>query len=200
MTIGRTAPDPRPTTDSPWITTYTGRKFHLLCSTPDEVCLEDVARALSRVCRFGGHTREFYSVAEHSVLVSLLVRPELAAAALLHDAHEAYFADLTQPLKWCMRPPFKRWWDDLTSAAQRSIHQALGVPEPTAAERREIRDADIMALAIERRDLIADQESHWPILDGVEVPAEHKAIAMSDTLAFRYFCQRWHAVKPAGAP
>ncbi len=52
-----------------WLATYTGRKWFLLDPHPDDVAIEDIAHGLSMVCRFGGHCRHFYSVAQHSLLV-----------------------------------------------------------------------------------------------------------------------------------
>ena len=55
-----------------WITTYTGKKFHILDPDPVDVCLEDIAHALSMMCRFNGHVRRFYSVGEHCLHVSAI--------------------------------------------------------------------------------------------------------------------------------
>ena len=79
--------------------TYTGRRFYPLDPNPSDVCIEDIAHALAMICRFNGHVREFYSVAEHSVHVSRIVPPEYALAGLLHDASEAYIADVSRPVK-----------------------------------------------------------------------------------------------------
>ncbi len=82
-----------------WIATFTGKRFWPLDPRPEEVCIEDIAHALSMKCRFGGHCARFYSVAEHSVYVSQAVKPDLRLAALLHDAAEAYLADIPRPVK-----------------------------------------------------------------------------------------------------
>lgn len=82
-----------------WLQTYTGTKYWPLDPRAEEVNIEDIAHALSNVCRYAGHTSRFYSVAEHSVLVSKLVAPELALQGLLHDATEAYILDVPRPLK-----------------------------------------------------------------------------------------------------
>jgi len=66
---------------------------------PDLITIEDIATALSRICRFTGHGNVFYSVAEHSLRASYLVPPHLELAALLHDATEAYLGDVSSPLK-----------------------------------------------------------------------------------------------------
>lgn len=65
-----------------WILTASGRHIDLLAPCPDEIMIEDIALGLSRECRFSGQTREFYSVAQHSVLVSLIVPEEFALPAL----------------------------------------------------------------------------------------------------------------------
>ena len=82
-----------------WMQTYTGRVFWPLDPAPQDVCIEDIAHALSMSCRYNGHTRRFYSVAEHSVLVSRHVPPEDALWGLLHDATEAYLPDVIRPIK-----------------------------------------------------------------------------------------------------
>lgn len=88
-----------------WIQTYTGKKFYPLDPDPDQICLEDIAHALSNICRYTGHVARFYSVAEHSTWVSKRVQelsPNhiwLARWGLLHDATEAYIADVSRPLK-----------------------------------------------------------------------------------------------------
>lgn len=82
-----------------WIGTFTGRKFWPLDPRPEEICLEDIAHALANQCRFAGHVRQFYSVAQHSILVCELVRPPDKLWGLLHDASEAYLVDLPSPIK-----------------------------------------------------------------------------------------------------
>lgn len=87
----------------PFIYTYSGKRFPLYGDT-HEVNIGDIAHPLSMQCRFTGHIREFYSVAQHSVWVSNHVREnggtlEEAAIGLLHDASEAYLSDLAAPFK-----------------------------------------------------------------------------------------------------
>lgn len=82
-----------------WIQTSAGERFYPMHPIPEEVDVRVIAHALSNLCRFGGHSRRFYSVAEHSVLVSHCVPPQDALHALLHDAAEAYLVDVPRPLK-----------------------------------------------------------------------------------------------------
>lgn len=88
--------------DTPWVGVYSGRKVPLLNPRPEDIDLGDIAHALARINRFGGHTDVPLSVAQHSVLVSRLAARDGAIAAkwgLLHDACEAYLGDMSSPLK-----------------------------------------------------------------------------------------------------
>ena len=82
-----------------WMQTFTGRAYFPHDPDPKDVCIDDIAHALSMLCRFTGHTTRFYSVAEHSVHVMQLVPIEHRFVALMHDATEAYLNDLSRPLK-----------------------------------------------------------------------------------------------------
>jgi uncharacterized protein len=82
-----------------FLPTCTGRRVHIASPLPDEIDIEDIAHGLSHACRFAGHVQNFYSVAQHSLLVSELVDDRHALWGLLHDGSEAYLHDLTRPLK-----------------------------------------------------------------------------------------------------
>lgn len=82
--------------------TYTGRRFWPLDPRPGDVSLRDVAHALSQICRYNGHSSQFYSVAEHCVHVSRYCSPENRLWGLMHDAAEAYLCDLIRPVKNCI--------------------------------------------------------------------------------------------------
>lgn len=81
------------------IRTFTGRYVDVFDPRPEMICIEDIAHALARLCRFGGHVKRFYSVAQHSVMCSRMVNQEYQLAALLHDASEAYLVDIPKPIK-----------------------------------------------------------------------------------------------------
>lgn len=89
----------KPDANKAWITTYTGKRFFHLNPQPEQICIEDIAHALSQICRWTGHTKYHYSVAQHSIYVSYLAPPEDALKGLLHDASEAYLGDMNRPLK-----------------------------------------------------------------------------------------------------
>jgi uncharacterized protein len=97
-------PDRAPPAPGPYLQTVSGRWVNPFDPDPDQLDAGDIARALANQCRFGGHSRVFYSVAQHSVIVSEQVEQrggdaEDAFAALMHDATEAYLGDMPHPLK-----------------------------------------------------------------------------------------------------
>lgn len=82
-----------------WIETFTGVPFDILEPKPEMIKIEDIAHALSMLCRFTGHTKFLYTVGQHSLVGSYLVPPDFALDFLLHDATEAYIGDMNRPLK-----------------------------------------------------------------------------------------------------
>lgn len=86
-----------------WMQTWSARKFWPLDPRSEEVFIEDIAHSLSMQCRYAGHCRRFYSVAEHSVLMARWLLPthgpEIALWGLLHDSSEAYLVDVPRPVK-----------------------------------------------------------------------------------------------------
>lgn len=87
-----------------YITTYTGKSFEFMNPKPEQIDIHDIAQALSMNCRFNGHVKKFYSVAEHSVLMARYCMAEfnsleMAYDALMHDASEAYICDIPRPIK-----------------------------------------------------------------------------------------------------
>lgn len=81
------------------IRTFTGRYVNVFEPTVEMICIEDIAHALARQCRFGGHLKEFYSVAQHSLDCANRVPDGFRLQALLHDASEAYLLDMPSPIK-----------------------------------------------------------------------------------------------------
>jgi hypothetical protein len=130
-----------------YITTYTGKRFSY--DPPGPFNLLDIAHALSLTARFGGHTEKFYSVAQHSVLVARACRVEsdiMAAAGLLHDAHEAYVGDFCTPMKWAF-PEL----EEVESQVEDALHEHFGFAD--FAFWNIVRVFDLQALHCEARCL-----------------------------------------------
>jgi hypothetical protein len=125
--------------------TFTGKVVDLSRFDEDDVCIEDIAHALSNIVRFTGHAKAPYTVAQHSVMVSML-SGEHALCGLLHDATEAYLGDVSSPLK-SLLPDYR----EAEERAHKVIAGAFGLPYPLP---REVKDADRQALLIEKRDLL----------------------------------------------
>jgi hypothetical protein len=133
-------------TRGPWINTVSGRRFHPLDPRPDEIDAEDIGWSLSMVCRFNGGLRQFFSVAQHCVMVANHVPPEHAFAGLLHDASEAYLGDVVTPLKAILDGRYK----SLENSVGKAIFERFGLSWPMCPE---IKVADQRAVATEIRDL-----------------------------------------------
>ena len=140
-----------------WIQTYTGKKFRPLEAAPEDIDIRDIAHALALQCRFNGHCRVFYSVAEHSVRVSQVVSSEHALWGLLHDAAEAYLTDLPRPVK--------RQFEDYRLAEEallRVVAERFQLPWPLPDE---VISVDGQLLATEARDLMGPRPDSWGLLD-----------------------------------
>ena len=99
MTNPATNLEPLWENDKGFFNTVSRNRFNLVQPCASEIKIEDIAHALANLCRFGGHSCEYYSVAQHSVMVWSMAPPRLKKAALLHDASEAYLGDVIKPLK-----------------------------------------------------------------------------------------------------
>lgn len=93
------AHEPLPALHGPQIELNSGAYLNYLEPDPDLMDIEVIAGPLSRLCRFSGQTNKFYSVAQHSVLVANMLPHEFKLAGLMHDATEAFVADMPKPLK-----------------------------------------------------------------------------------------------------
>ena len=149
-----------------WIETYTGGVFWPLDPRPEEIDIEDIAHALSMMCRFNGHCSMFLSIGEHSVNVCEDVErkhpnnPKLALEALLHDGSEAFIADIVSPVKRHIRP----WYGPIEDRLQMAIHERFGLPlvyDPR------IKESDLAVLITEARVLVRSGGLSWHY-DGIE--------------------------------
>ncbi|QUS38021.1 hypothetical protein RPMA_03475 [Tardiphaga alba] len=136
----------------PTIMLHSGAWFDFCAPADSQFTIEDIAHGLSNICRYSGQCRSFYSVAEHSLLVS-----EVAAGcefeALLHDAAEAFLGDITRPLKQ-MLPEFKR----IEAEVERAILDRFGVVGPIPPQ---VKQADLRVLAAEQRQIMPEGTDGW---------------------------------------
>jgi len=146
----------------------TGTYFDFADPRPEMIYVEDIARALSQINRFGGHTRWPYSVAQHALLVARLVReaggsPELCFAALHHDSHEAYLGDAPTPLKDIFKVRAPGVWEMLVSEIDVCVGRRFGIPRRLFSH-AVVKAADAAALRLEAAVLkeSGGVGAHWP--------------------------------------
>lgn len=214
----------------PWIQTFTGKQFWPLTPKAEDVCIEDIAHALAFKCRFGGHCKTFYSVAEHSCRVAEILRPEHQLIGLLHDAAEAYLPDVAAPIKSAIGVKTREAWLDVPTSQNQhddrfdvwssvngntlycdsgldhfSTHEesvlweilvAFGISTVPCVNGelvmpRSVKQADLILLATEARDLMAPPPDPWdldvPVLTDVIQP-------LPPTEAEKLFLHRFHSL------
>ena len=148
-----------------WIETYTQKRFNpFLDGAVDQIDIVDIGHALANTCRFSGHCNRFYSVAQHSVLVSEFCDPENKLWGLLHDASEAYLGDIPSPIKRGLTD-----YQEMEKRVQKLIAEKFELVWPIPPQVKEI---DLRALRTESIDLMNVSE-HWevaslePLVDGI---------------------------------
>ena len=159
-----------------WMQVHSGRAFYPLEAKPEDIDIRDIAHALGMVCRYGGHCLHFYSVAEHSVILSWTVDPQHALWGLLHDASEAYIGDVVRPLKHKL-PDYLEAEERLMDAI--AIKFGLEGPMPD-----QVKEHDTRIVVDEIAQIMAPSKP-WPALEGydplgVSIPCwgPHKATEM----------------------
>jgi hypothetical protein len=171
-----------------WVVTFSGIHFYPLDPREDEVLLIDVAQALSNICRFNGHTKNFYSVAQHSLFVSKELEhkgysPSICLIGLLHDGSEAYICDIPTPVK-LMLPEYQK----MESKLQDTVYKALLGKLPTELEWAVVKGCDKDALYAEA--LTLTREHCWieyePITREKVVEVEDH-IEVGNAFIYRYY-------------
>lgn len=195
------------------IQTSSGRLVDVLNPAPATIVYEDIALALSRERRYAGHTvqGQTWSVGQHALLVASLLRHEdreIAFYGLHHDDEEAFLKDIPSPVKQAIAylatepSPLRLMADRMEHA----VYSALGVRSPTPEEKRRVKEADLMALGIERKLFMpafgsADDYRAWAASAGGRIPIGNElapddieaAIALSTVAEegiYRMLCAR----------
>lgn len=166
-----------------WALTYNGVKFYPLDPRPVDINIGDIAHALSLTCRYNGHCRKFYSVAQHSVLVHDILPEHLKFQGLMHDATEAYVGDMVRPLKYSL-PQFRQVEDVVWFA----IAERFGIDPQMHPD---VKAADNRVLMTEKRDLLKPSKHPW----GLEhvVPLPKRICPLPPEKAERLFLKAFHA-------
>lgn len=171
-----------------WMQLSDGRALYPNDPRPEDFHIENIAHALSQICRFGGHSLSFYSVAQHSVLVSRICPPHLALEGLMHDAAEAYIGDMIRPLKHDNSTLGRAY-----EAVERKIEIALSVrfnlqgyiwtADPYGWP-SDVKHADNVILATEARDVMAPPPQPWNTLP---LPLEERIVPLTSSEAKTLF-------------
>lgn len=124
------------------MTTYTGKHFNPLEIKEADVCIEDIAHALSLLCRGGGHLKYFYSVGQHSVNCAREAQArglsdKTVLGCLLHDASEAYISDIIRPVKHHLTN-----YLEIESMIMDVIFWKFGLSELSEQETKQIKQID----------------------------------------------------------
>lgn len=197
-----------------WNQTISGKAFDLVHPLPEQVDFDDMAWHLSRICRFNGGTKDFYSVAEHSTRVASIVcdRAERGEAerlapayALIHDAHEYVLGDDTTVKKEALPVVAAELYGPDAAVMFRAvvraqveridaaIHAAAGLPYPAPLSiQKSIKQADLQMLVTERRDHLAPCGRPWSVdalnIHPVERPLDVPLSMFNAERVFRRFC------------
>lgn len=168
-----------------WMQTFTGRKFFPLDPRIEDIDVRDIAHALSLTCRYGGHVTEFYSVAEHCVLMSHAVRPENAFWALMHDSAETYVGDMVRPLKQDM-PQYKSAENTILAL----IALAVGLDLTHQGIPAEVHEADNRILLTEKNELMPHAPEPW-FQEGRYEPLDVEICKFDPKTAEHHFMSRF---------
>lgn len=139
------------------IRTFTGIYMNVFAPSLEMICIEDIAHALSNQCRFGGHLPKFYSVAQHSVIMSEKINNRHRLAALLHDASEAYLLDMPRPIKQGLSN-----YKELEGMLMKVIAKKFGFDYPL---HEKIKEIDEYMLEWEWSNLMLGEKNLFPDID-----------------------------------
>lgn len=167
------------------ILTASGFVFNLANPDATGLPVEDVARALAYEPRWRGATRVFYSVAEHCVMVSRIVPASLAWDGLWHDCIEFVSGDMPTPVKVYLGR-------DEVNRKLAPIEEALRREFGFRSDLTEVKEADLIAMATELRDLLPPAWMDWGHLPG---PAATTIEPVGPERAYQLFMERYEELK-----
>lgn len=180
-----------------WTQTHTGKRFEIFNPQPDAICIEDIAHSLAHICRFNGHTKKFYSVAEHSlncarIAAALTTDPRAVWATLMHDAHEAYTCDIPKPWRdslWLKTGRnFMACYDVIAAQVEKNIFLAL------SNNRVDFRYADCRSIVLYADAAMLTNEKRLALLHQIEWNANGQV-----PVNMEHVFQRLDFTKPAEA-
>jgi hypothetical protein len=183
-----------------WIQTFTGKAFDFADISSNEISIRDIAHSLSMQCRYNGHTKKFYSVAEHSVNVMEMVaqhigkgtlcqgtkNAKILMSALLHDASEAYLCDIPRPLK-----PLLSNYAEIEKNVENHICNVFGLnPDKHPL----IKEADNAILAMEKQALMGPEPLPWNLPKTLEF-REIEIVCLSSEEAYNKFMLNYNILE-----
>jgi 5'-deoxynucleotidase YfbR-like HD superfamily hydrolase len=163
-----------------WISTYSATKFYAFDPRVEEIHIEDIAHALSLICRYSGHCKFFYSVAQHSIGVQQILKEfgydaQIQLYGLLHDASEAYICDIPKDIKRNM-PEYKK----IEKNIQNMIWKSFNLPEPSDEIHSLVKQADNMMLRCEAKTLMKDWTEWYLPYDDINIVIEEKPMKYTE--------------------
>lgn len=183
---------------TPELEMASGTYVNLVDPQPETILLEDIAHSLSLICRFGGHGRRFYSVAEHAVRVAKQMQHSIYSdeevfAALHHDDTEAYLGDVPSPLK-----PLLGGYRELEAKFNLVIAESLGF-DPELTGSASLKDADHNLLHLEAQQLMVSRgaQNYGPPPTYVPWPNPPETIGWTTDTAREAFLQMHYDLEPA---
>jgi len=145
-----------------WIQTFTGKRFYAEDIRPEDICIEDIAHSLSLQCRYNGHCKQFYSVGQHSLIISEYLegigQKEFALEGLMHDGPEAYLCDVPRPIKPLLKGYFK-----IEDELEKIVYDRFNIAS-TKESRCAVKKVDNGILVDEMRHLF-DNPKDWALVE-----------------------------------
>lgn len=182
-----------------YIVTHTGRVFEFLNPKPEMVCIEDIAHALANMCRYTGHVKQFYSVAQHCVLMATNSDlPGDPMQKLLHDAAETYIGDMASPWKELLRVQVGYGvgsWIEPVRKFEEKIQDVIGLAlEVDLKCSAEIKLSDTRMFWTEVRDLMPKMPENFEWGASIMQPLKTKIIPWTPITAERMFLSTYNKI------